>query len=394
MGLPAVEYAQWMAAQRLGGIREDPRTGGYYLDFRKVRFPGGATRRVRIYSITEGVPIGPNRELAEKLLSSIRAQVEGGKTPAQALAKFLGENSLENRFGTHWQRYVDAREQDVHDGDLSRQRWNELRHYEARGYLTSLWTYSIFGITTGVLDDWRRALLRRKSIRGGALRPKTVRNVVNDVAGFLRWLKRRGDLSHVPDIPTIRIREPYQPRIPSERTVQAILEAIPEPKRGIFLARASMGLRPSEARRLNLSSWDREQNVLRLTLTKTGATRILPLDADVREWLEWFYRDPPLTIRPVSTPLFSNPNTYARDRRWTPSAERRVWLAACKEVGVRVKPNEGGRHAFATHAAKRGVQQFPLQKFMGHTDPRTTGRYIDLSAAGLIDVLRRRGNDG
>jgi site-specific recombinase XerD len=55
-----------------------------------------------------------------------------------------------------------------------------------------------------------------------------------------------------------------------------------------------------------------------------------------------------------------------------------------------LKPNEMGRHAFATHAAKRGAAQIALQKFMGHTDPRTTGRYVDLAGQALVEVLRPR----
>ena len=72
----------------------------------------------------------------------------------------------------------------------------------------------------------------------------------------------------------------------------------------------------------------------------------------------------------------------------TPASERRAWLAACRQVGVTIKPNEGGRHAFGTHTAARGLGDVRLQKYMGHADPRSTSRYITLAGEGLADVVK------
>jgi hypothetical protein len=58
-------------------------------------------------------------------------------------------------------------------------------------------------------------------------------------------------------------------------------------------------------------------------------------------------------------------------------------------VGGHFKPNEAGRHTFATHASHRQVEQFALQKFMGHGDPRTIGRYLDLGGSQSEGVLRQ-----
>jgi integrase len=95
---------------------------------------------------------------------------------------------------------------------------------------------------------------------------------------------------------------------------------------------------------------------------------------------------PPERRLVATAPVFVNPETEAR---WHPSSERRVWLAACKKVGVRIRPNEGGRHFFATAAVASGTELGTLQRYLGHVDPKTTQRYIRLVAMGRIDVLKR-----
>ena len=132
------------------------------------------------------------------------------------------------------------------------------------------------------------------------------------------------------------------------------------------------------------------QDVL-TSILRDGAQRLLTqaIELEVAEWIDrWVPKSERLRS---NLPLFRNPGAKNKEKRWTPASERRVLLAAMAEAGAYFKPNELGRHAFGTHAAKRGAQAFALQKFMGHTDPRTTSRYIDLSGAALLDVLRPSG---
>jgi integrase len=51
------------------------------------------------------------------------------------------------------------------------------------------------------------------------------------------------------------------------------------------------------------------------------------------------------------------------------------------------------RHTFASHMAMSGVSAFDIQKIMGHSDIKTTMRYMHLSPdhlAGLTDVLNKK----
>ena len=65
---------------------------------------------------------------------------------------------------------------------------------------------------------------------------------------FARWLHdEREELEAVPRFPWPKVPD-YVPRVLSIEDQDAILEAIREPERGIFLALAHLGLRPGEAR--------------------------------------------------------------------------------------------------------------------------------------------------
>jgi hypothetical protein len=78
-----------------------------------------------------------------------------------------------------------------------------------------------------------------------------------------------------------------------------------------------------------------------------------------------------------TVPLFRNPDGYTTDRRWLPSALRRTWEGACRTVGIEVGLYEGTKHAFATDAIRRGVQERHIQAFLGpplYSQVRPVGR--------------------
>ena len=53
-----------------------------------------------------------------------------------------------------------------------------------------------------------------------------------------------------------------------------------------------------------------------------------------------------------------------------------------------VRLYEGTKHTFATDAVRRGVDEYRLQKFLGHADARSTRRYARLADEALVSVLR------
>jgi hypothetical protein len=109
----------------------------------------------------------------------------------------------------------------------------------------------------------------------------------------------------------------YEPRILSIEDQDAILEAIPERERGIFLALALLGLRPGEARALDIADYANGWLIVDKAVkgsgsqapirgTKTGKGKRLP----VREVLEtWITRWVAPVARLTGAPLFVNPRT-------------------------------------------------------------------------------------
>ena len=72
-----------------------------------------------------------------------------------------------------------------------------------------------------------------------------------------------------------------------------------------------------------------------------------------------------------------------------PGSERRGLERADKVAKVAwIKPNEFGRHFFATHAVSDlQADIFPVQAWLGHTDPKTTQRYAKMRPVPIARIL-------
>ena len=351
--------------------------GTVQVEGRRVRLCWSiAGRRTRIDTVrlTGGLRVRLTEPIAHEILQDIRSAIRRGVPPDHAVMPYLpGGQFLEA-----WKLFVASRRAKLEQGRLSSQRLAELESYERRGYFR-FWRGAVAAdVTPAKLEDFRDWLFTEFP----HLRPKTIRNVLADSVTGLRWLHRRGIVLAPPEMPEVTSDE-YVPDVPPARVLLSVLNEIPEPKRGLFLVRSLMGLRPSEARRLRICDYDWRSSRMTLSRTKTRRFRHLEAPPVVATWLE---ERTPAERRLVSTAaLFVNPET---DSGWHPSSERRIWIAACKALGVRIRPNEGGRHFFATAAVASGTELGTLQRYLGHVDPKTTQRYIRLVAMGRIDVLR------
>src|SRR6516225_4727237 len=71
---------------------------------------------------------------------------------------------------------------------------------------------------------------------------------------FLGWLRLLGEIALVPPFPWPKYAE-HAARLLSGEAQGRVLQAIPEERRGIFLALALLGLGPSEAIRLRVADY-------------------------------------------------------------------------------------------------------------------------------------------
>ena len=330
---------------------------------RHVPLPGGGRLPLR------------DEPIALATLEAIRGAIRDGKTPLQALAPYIA--GPETLFRHHWRRFVEAKRRQGEGGrQLSARRVYELGRLEPRGYLDALLEVPVLTLTHGQLEDWVRALFDRN------LAPKTVRNAVTDVGACLHWLARRGDLPATPELPAVHLPE-YVPTIPTPAELDAILAAIPDELRGLFLARGRMGLRPSEAARANVADWHFETHELTV-IGKGGLARVLPSHPEVADWIGQ-HRAAAFPLEP----LFPNPRAHNPERRWVDTTARNVLFRAMDEAGTpQFKPNEATRHAFATHHIGR-VGKDLLSPYLGHRDAKTTDRYARIDTSKLRPVVER-----
>lgn len=169
-------------------------------------------------------------------------------------------------------------------------------------------------------------------------------------------------------------KPPGNPATIGPVTQRAILDAIPEEKRGVFLRMALLCIRPSEAvemtsRQVRGDGWitidvsraDRVQSGTKSV--KNEEPKTLPIPDELVDWLErWVPRD----RRVAGEPLFLNPNTGGP---WAETSLKRAWYTACEQVGVRVSLYARTRHSTATELRRQGVPLDVIQKLCGHRTP-------------------------
>ena len=99
-----------------------------------------------------------------------------------------------------------------------------------------------------------------------------------------------GAMADMPQLPKIKIPKARK-RVPNREAVARIILAIPEDRRGLWLAGPLLGLRPAEARNANMSHY--QAGVIHLTadIVKTRDARSLHaaivaplLDAWILKW--------------------------------------------------------------------------------------------------------------
>jgi len=363
----------------LGRIRVERRRDGlaFYLDFR----PYG-----RLWS-HQGIRIR-DEATARRVLEAIRAKVADGLPLEEALASFAAPDAQERTFGWWYARWLVVKRREADAGERSPTYVRDLDYYgRPGGYLEPLGTVPLHALDYGVLEDFSLELA------GRGLSTKSRRNVLGAVRSCLGWLKRRGELRDLPEFPWPKVEE-YEPRLISVDDQDRILAAIPEIERGVFLALALLGLRPGEARALEVSDYRDGWLVVDKGMkgasarapirgTKTGRPKRLPVPVPLADWIA---RHVSPSSRLRAAPLFVNPRTGIRWSHW---AIREHWLAAAAAVGLEgVRLYEGTKHSMATDALRRGVSERALQAFLGHSDVRSTRRYARLADLGLVTVLR------
>lgn len=195
-------------------------------------------RHGKVYS-HRGAPF-ENRHQAEALLRTIRILAqEFGK--ANAIDRFAPVASHKRRVGVWLDAWLADFEEKVRAGECAPEPCVTTSAGQRRRSHFEFWrNRSILLIGPAASKEWLR-WLRIRGIQG-----KTAWNVVAGFRAFLGWLVEIEELDRAPRIEWPKKRR-SQPTIIGQATQRALLDAIPEKARGVFLAMALLCIRPSEA---------------------------------------------------------------------------------------------------------------------------------------------------
>ncbi|MGI4991972.1 tyrosine-type recombinase/integrase [Halobacteriovorax sp. GFR7] len=151
----------------------------------------------------------------------------------------------------------------------------------------------------------------------------------------------------------------------------------------IFYVTYQLGLRSSEAIALEYSDikWEKDHIVISKSWSKykggtvppkNGTSRIVPMNTQLKEFL--------LLLKKENQ---SDTFVLPRIKSWMNGGATKVLQSIQKELGIKLTNYHSLRASFITHLLRNGMDIVRVQAMVGHSELRTTQRYIRLDATDL-----------
>ena len=166
-------------------------------------------------------------------------------------------------------------------------------------------------------------------------------------------------------------RQKKIPELLSRSEVKAIIDEVSNEKYQVMLSvMYGCGLRISELLNLKVKDIDGERETLKVSNGKGGKDRFVVVPPSVLTLLRYYW----CRYHPIDW-LF--PSSHSGGQPLHQSCLRKQLKAAWLRSGVskRCSPHSF-RHAFATHQLEAGMPLHQLQHQLGHSDVKTTSRYL------------------
>ncbi len=184
------------------------------------------------------------------------------------------------------------------------------------------------------------------------------------------------------------IRPPKEQKLPavlSVAEVHAILGAVRLPHYRVCLTTIyAAGLRIQEGVHLQVPQIDSQRMMIHIQGSKGGKDRYVPLSSHVLILLRahWLTHHHPIWLFPARKCL------SAAGRPMAVEGLGRAFRAALAECGIQKAATVHTlRHSWATHLLEAGVNLGVIQTWLGHTSPRTTALYTDLTGKTEAQAL-------
>jgi integrase len=321
---------------------------------------------------------------------------------------WITSKTNETKLSSKLDEWIKAKEDEVKTGEFSPE---TLKNY--KGYVKNY--YKKFTIDStgngrwaeeseepGLLSNWNVAEIRKPEIakfkkelmKIKGLKLKTKKNILNGLHAFFTWLATEDPaevitLKYIPDFPKIT-GDDAKPQKAIDFDMQAAgIKNIPEEHRDIIEFGCEGFLRPGETCALKIKDIDFENRIVIVRRTWSGST--LKENTKQKRW-----KIKPLTDRAYEIArknaynrfpeefLFINPKTK---RCYRQKILNNLWKTYS---GTDTVHYEGSRHSSITQLAEAGYDITAIKELAGHTDIRTTQKYIHRSLGKLREIANNR----
>ena len=142
------------------------------------------------------------------------------------------------------------------------------------------------------------------------------------------------------------------------------------------------GLRLSEIANIRIENIDIDSGLILVTVTKTDVDRFVVLTEPVRKLLYKF-----IITQPLENYLFTD---FKEDKPLSTSSIECFIYRLRKKLGIKnsISPHKW-RHSFATNFNKKGGNIETLRILLGHSNIKTTQRYLHLDKDDILKEYRR-----
>ncbi|MCX5804303.1 MAG: tyrosine-type recombinase/integrase [Proteobacteria bacterium] len=286
----------------------------------------------------------------------------------------------ESKFEVQIHRWLQEKEQMESFGELSPGTVDSYRGY-VKNHFPMLYEHDVNKVKREHIVSLKDAL--------SSVKIKTRKNILNALHNFFNWLVERGTISACPSFPEVKGDDSVQRRAIEFKLQDNALALIPEAYRDAIEFLFETGLRPGEACALLCKHIDPDNRTALVERTyvrgntikestKQNKKRIIPLSNRAYE----------IVVKHMKDKL-PRQFLFINQRTGKGILPKTLWYQWHKYSALDVCLYEGTRHSFGSQLIQNNDVTL-VKELMGHSDIRTTVKYLHLKMDKLEGAVNNR----
>lgn len=321
----------------------------------------------------------------KRLLEKIRSEIDSEKYRKGSfnLRNYLPKESNAFRgkiLFQKWLNYIKSKKRAL---NYTR----KLDQYTEDHFIPKLEDFDCTQIKTNDISNFRNYLFdeyRKKD--GDPLSPKAVKNVLDQLKSFCKWLMREELITRMPIFDPVEVPETLPAIMPLEDR-QKVLAAVKSPNlRNALSFYSHHPIRPSEVAALDVRHFDLHYGCVKvefgldydrsLKTRKNKKEYVIPLS---KHWDS-------SSIQGRFGKEIAFPNSEGG--RYNAHTLNEAWKRYCEKVGVPyVNLYNAMKHTTMTEMARNGASKHQLQSIAGHSSGKSQDKYIALSVESIRHLV-------